>query len=131
MFNLTDCFIDCSIDFSTISIYNSSTTTTALHLPGVCCRVVPRARFLPGVPEAPGSPQLLVEALHPIKAGTGSQGAEQGGVGRDGGPEVTRGGRSGGSELLEIKRTGGPGDPGSGEGGEFSDIPVLQSDIWS
>ena len=68
-------------------------------LPGVCRRVVPRARFLPGVPEAPGSPQLLVEALHPVEAGAGSQGAQQGGAGGDGGPDGQRRRRSGGSET--------------------------------
>ena len=57
---------------------------TALHyhspgtLPGVCRRVVPGGRLLPGDP--PGSPQLLVEALHPVEAGAGPQGAQQGGV---------------------------------------------------
>ena len=32
-------------------------------------------------------------------------------------------------EVLEIKRTGGPGDGWSGERREFIDIPVLQSDV--
>ena len=100
MFNLTDCFIDCSIDFSTISIYNSSTTTTALNLPGVCCRVVPGGGFLPQVPEAPGSPELLVEALDPGEAGAGSQGAQQGRVRGERGPHGAGRRRSGGSETV-------------------------------
>ena len=65
-------------------------------LPGVCCRVVPGGGFLPGDP--PGSPELLVEALHPVEAGAGSQGTEQRRVGGQWGPHGAGRLRSGGSE---------------------------------
>ena len=87
MFNLNDYFIDWSIDYFTRT------------LPGVCCRVVPGGGLLSQIPEAPGSPELLVEALHPVEAGAGSQGAQQGRAGGEGRPHGQRRRRSGGSET--------------------------------
>ena len=86
MFNLNDYFIDWSIDYFTRT------------LPGVCCRVVPGGGLLSQIPEAPGSPELLVEALHPVEAGAGSQGTEQRRVGGQWGPHGAGRLRSGGSE---------------------------------
>ena len=76
------------------------------HSPRVCCWVRPRRRFLPGVPEAAGPPQLLVEAPDLGEGGTGPEGTEQGGVGRDGRPGQAGRGRpgvSGGSAMYTVR----------------------------